>query len=340
MPLGTTTYGDINPETAGYLSKVFLTRALTLMAFEQFVSGKTLPGNETKLMRFRRYIGDNNFALANMYLTEGVVPNAQQVTMQDVTVTLRQMGGLMKLTDVIQDTHTDPVLNQMIMIQGEQAPRMVELDRWYALRALTNKYYDTAGHTSRATVNSTVTAGLLKKVIRNLERNIAVKITRMAKTSPDFNTESVNPSYIAICHTDLRNDLEAIPGFTLVKDYPSNVKVYEGECGAFSNVRFILTTETVPYSSAGAAAVTNGMISTDGTNTDVYPIFFFGQMAWDSVALKGKFAVTPMVVNPNTVSHSNPLGQFGFVSWKTMQGTVILNDTWAVLVEVGATELT
>src|SRR5208337_4999008 len=123
MPLGTTTYGDINPETAGYLSKVFLTRALTLMSFEPFVSGKVLPGNETKLMRFRRYIGDNNFAQANMYLTEGVVPNAQQVTMEDVTVTLRQMGGLMKLTDVVQDTHTDPVLNQMVMIQGEQAPR-------------------------------------------------------------------------------------------------------------------------------------------------------------------------------------------------------------------------
>lgn len=335
MPGGTTEYGTINPETAGYLAKKFLTRALSLMAFEKFVSGETLPGNSTKLMRFRRYYGDMDFATTNMYLTEGVVPNAQQLKSEDVSVTLRQMGGLMKLTDVVQDTHTDPVLNQMITILGEQGPRLIELDRFYTLRAATNKYYSNGA--ARTAVNTAPTVALFKKVVRNLERNIALSITKAAKTSPDFNTESINPCYIAICHVDLRGDLEALTGFTLVKDYPSSVKPYPGECGAYGLIRFILTTETVPYANAGGAK--GAMISTSGVSADVYPIFIFGQMAWDSVALKGKFAVTPMVVSPQTVNHANPMGQFGFVSWKTMQATVITNDNWCVLVECAATEL-
>ena len=81
------------------------------------------------------------------------------------------------------------------------------------------------------------------------------------------------------------------------------------------------------------------MISTGGTSADVYPIYIFGQMAWDSVALKGQFAIKPVVVNPSSVNQANPLGQFGFVGWKTMQGTLIKNDTWNVLLEVAATEL-
>lgn len=335
MATGTMEYGSISPETAGYLSKKFLKRALANMPFEPFVSGVTLPGNETKVMRFRRWTGDWDTAVSNMYLTEGVVPLAQQVSMEDVTVTLKQMGGLMKLTDVVNDTHTDPVLNQMFEILGEQGPRLVELDRFYALRATTNKYY--ANGTARTDVNTVVTTTLLKKATRNLERNLAAKITKIAKTSPDFNTENINPAYIGIGHIDLRGDVEALTGFTFVKDYPANVKPFENEVGSWGNIRFILGTLTVPYANGGGAKGT--MISTSGTSADVYPLYIFGQMAWDSVALKGQFAIKPTVVSPNTVNHANPLAQFGFCGWKTMQATIILNDKWNVLLEVAATEL-
>ncbi len=336
MPMGTTEYGTINPETAGYLAKKFLTRALALMALEPFVTGQTLPGNSTKQMRFRRYVGDDTFAQDNMYLTEGVVPNAQQVNMEDVTIDLRQMGGIMKITDVVEDTHTDPVLNQMYDILGEQGPRLVELDRFYTLRAATNKYYSNGA--ARSAVNTAITAGLLKKVVRNLQRNLAQKMTKMAKTDPDFNTESILPAFIAVCHVDLKGDIKGLAGFTDIKDYPKSVKIFDGEIGSVEEIRFILTTMTVPYANAGGAK--GLMISTGGVNADVYPVFIFGQMAWDSVALKGKFAVTPTVVSPKTVNHANPLAQFGFVGWKTMQGTLILRDQFCCLLEVAATELT
>lgn len=335
MPVGTTEYGDINPVTAGFLSKKFLERALQYMPFEPFVSGETLPANETKVMRMRRYYGDWDTAVAAMYIDEGETPVEQQLQSVDVTVTLVQMGGIMKLTDVVNDTHTDPVLKQQFEVLSEQAPRIIEYDRFLTLRAATNKYYSNGS--ARSAVNTAVSVNLIKKAVRNLERSIAMPITKVAKTSPDFNTENINPCFIGIGHIDLRADLEGLAGFTLVKDYPSNVKPYEGEVGAYGRIRFILSTMPVPYADAGGAKGT--MISTTGTSADVYPIFIFGKDAWDSVALKGLFAIKPMVVSPSSINAANPMGLFGFTSWKTMAGTLIKNDTWCVLLEVAAVEL-
>lgn len=338
MALGTDTYPNLSPETTGYLHGILLKRALPLMPFEPFVSGKELPGNETKVMRFRRLRLDYDTAITNMYITEGIVPPSQQTIQEDVTVTLKQIAALVKITDVVEDTHTSKVLKETFSNLGEIAPRLVELDRWYALRASTNKYYSNGA--VRTAVNTPVTASLLRKAVRNLERNVAMKITKVAKTSPDFNTENIAPAYIAVGHIDLRSDIEGLAGFTFVSNYPSNVKVFPGEIGAMGagNVRFILTSLFPSYASGGGAK--GAMISTDGTSADVYPIYIFGQDAWDSVALKGQFAIKPVVVNPGAISHSNPLGQFGFCGFKTMQGTLITNDNWNVLLEVAATELT
>lgn len=331
-----TIYGDINPEVAGYLSKTMLKRAVPLQILEPFVSGETLPSYETKTMRFRRVEGDIAFAKANAYISEGVTPNAQDVSMTDYTLTLRQMGGLMKLTDIVENHHTTKIGRQMFEILGEQAPRIIETDRFYALRAATLKYYSGVA-TSRATVIAPIQKSLLSKVSRKLFQNIALQITQMATTTPDFNTVSVRRAYVVACHTDLKYDIEQIPGFKEIADYPSGTQLYPGELGSVGDFRFVLGQDMVPYPDSGAAV--SGTLSTSGTLSDVYPIVIFGQRAWDSVAFKGEFAVTPIVINPNTPSHSNPMGLTGFVCWKTMQGTLITNPSWIVVAEVACTSL-
>jgi N4-gp56 family major capsid protein len=63
---------------------------------------------------------------------------------------------------------------------------------------------------------------------------------------------------------------------------------------------------------------------------------YFGKDAYGIVALKGKYAITPIVINPSP-SKSDPLGQRGSVGWKTWQGTVILNDAWMAVLEAACT---
>ena len=325
-------YGDITPRTAAYAPKELLKRGLPLLVLEKFMQGKTLPGNSTKSMNWRRYNSLPIVPAAN--IVEGVTPTAQKLTVTDVSITLSQMGGLTELTDVIQDTHEDPVLKEMTVIVGEQIAQSVETLRYGVLKATTNKFY--ANGAVRTDVNTAIASAIQKKIIRALKRQNAMKITNIIKSTPSFNTESVLPCYVGITHTDMENDIRGMTGFIDAKDY-GNTTPMEGEIGAVGDVRYMISNIFTSYPDAGAAK--GAMVSTSGTDADVYPILYLGRDAWAGVALKGAFAVTPTVINPSTKDKSDPLGQRGYVGWLTMQGAVILNDLWMACLESAATDL-
>jgi len=330
--MATTTYGDISPRTAAFAAKEFLKRGLPLLVLEKFMQGKPLPGNSTKSMSFRRY---NALALATTPLTEGVTPISKKLTKTDVPVTLNQYGDLVETTDVIEDTHEDDVLKETMGIIGEQAAQTIETIRYNVLKACTNKYY--ANGTARTDVNTALTAAMQKKIVRALKRQNAMMMTTVIKSTADFNTEAVRPCYVALGHTDLTDDIRGMTGFIDAKDYGHGTTPFEGEIGSVGDVRYIVSNIFTPYADGGGAA--GAMVSTSGTSADVYPVIYLGKDSWAGVALKGKFAVVPMVINPNKPSKSDPLGQRGSVAWKTMQNALILNDAWMAVAEVSATDL-
>ena len=325
------TYGDITPRTAAFASKDLLRRGLPLLVLEKFMQGKPLPANNTKSMSFRRY---EALALATTPLTEGVTPVSKKLTPTDVSVTLEQYGDVVGITDVIEDTHEDPILRETTEILGEQAAQTIETIRYNVLKAGTNKFY--ANGAARTSVNTALTATLQKKIVRGLKRQNAMMISKVIKSTPDFNTEAVLQSYVGLTHTDVEGDIRAMDGFIDAKDYGHGTTPWEGEIGSVQNVRYIISNIFVPYESAGGAA--GAMVSTDSVSADVYPVIYLGKDAWAGVALKGKFAIAPMVVNPKP-SESDPLGQRGTVGWKTMQQAIILNDAFMAVAEVAATDL-
>lgn len=326
----TTTYGDISPRTAAFVAVDLLERGLPLLTLEKFMQAKTLPANNTKSMEFRRY---NSLALATTPLTEGVTPTSKKITATDVLATLYQYGDLVEITDVIADTHEDPILKETGTILGEQAAQTIETIRFNVLKAGTNKFYSNG--TARASVNTALTDAVNKKVVRALKRQNAQLITSVIKSTPSFNTESVLPCFVGLGHTDLENDIRALTGFIDAKEYGS-VMPFPGEVGAVGQIRYVLSNIFTSYADSGGAA--GSMITTSGVSADVYPIIYLAKNAWAGIALKGQYAITPIVINP-VPSKSDPLGQRGSVSWKTMQTAVILNDAWMAVAEVAATEL-
>jgi N4-gp56 family major capsid protein len=125
-------------------------------------------------------------------------------------------------------------------------------------------------------------------------------------------------------------------GFIDVKDYGS-IPRFETEVGSCEDVRYLTSTIFSSWADGGSpTGAGTTRISTAGSACDVYPILILAKDAYGIVALKGKFAITPMVINP-TPSKSDPLGQRGSISWKTMQTAVILNDNWMYRYEVAAT---
>jgi N4-gp56 family major capsid protein len=332
--MANTTYGDISPRTAAYAEKELLKRALPFLVLEKFGQAKPLPANNSKTITFRRYTALDNTPTT---LTEGVTPGSLSMQSTDVPCVLSQYGSMITISDVIVDTHEDNILNEAIELLGEQAAQMIERMRYGILRAGTNVVY--ANGAVRSAVNTPISLALQRKVVKALKRQNAEQITKVVRSTAAFGTESVAKAFIGLCHPDCEADIRNMLGadgkscFTPVEKYGS-MSPYENEFGKVEDVRYLSSTIFAPWADAGGAKGT--MTSTGGANADVYPILYLAANAYAIVALKGMFALTPMVVNPKP-SDSDPMAQRARVSWKAMQGAVILNDAWMCRLEVGVT---
>lgn len=345
--MSTTTYGDISPAVAAYSVVRMLKRAMPYLQLEKLGQVYPLPTRSTQTAKFRRYFlsgatgsagtggGNFNVPVATTPLTEGVTPAGSTLDNQDYTVTLAQYGDYVGISDVIQDTHTDNVLQQTTDILGEQAAVTVETLRFNVLKAGTNVHYANAV-ANRAAVATKITLADQRRVTTALNRQNAKKITQVVASTPDFNTKSVEAAYMAICHPDLETDIRDMTGFKPVADYGPHTVPLEGEIGSVEQVRYMATTIAVPWTAAGAVVGATGLRSSDATNVDVYPVLIFGRDAFGIVPLKGKSSMTPMVVNPKPAA-GDPLGQRGTVGWKLYTATVILQEAFMARLEVGAT---
>ncbi|WP_165177470.1 N4-gp56 family major capsid protein, partial [Desulfovibrio sp. ZJ369] len=105
MPMTST--GNISPRTAGYFSRELLERAQPLLVVSRLGQAKPLPKNVGKVMKFRGYLHLPNQPKP---LTEGVTPAASQPTFRDIEASITQYGDYVELTDVLTDTHEDPLI--------------------------------------------------------------------------------------------------------------------------------------------------------------------------------------------------------------------------------------
>ena len=323
-----TAYGDISPRTAAYAAVELLDRGIPHLVIEKFGQAKPIPKRNSTQIKFRRY---NALSATPKALTEGVTPAATSLTSTDVTATLVQYGDRIEITDVIQDTHEDPVLMEAVEILGEQAAQMIETVRYNVLKAGTNVFY--ANGAARNAVNTKITTAAQRRVTRALKAQNARKITRVVRSTPSYGTEAVAPSFVALCHSDCESDIRDMVGFVPVEKYGS-ITPYESEIGKVEDVRYVYSTVFTAFANAGGVA--GAMISTGGANADVYPILYIGRDAYGIVPLKGAKSIMPMIVNPKP-SDSDPLAQRGHAGWKSMQTAVILNDLWMARLEVAAT---
>ena len=356
MAQAMTTYGDISPAVAAYSVVRMLKRAMPYLHIEKFGQTYPLPTNSTQTAKFRRYYmagttgaagpdtgGVNgsvpafSIPVALTPLTEGVTPSGSTITNQDYTVQLAQYGDYVTITDVIEDTHTDPVLQQMTDILGEQAAVTVETLRFNVLKAGTNVWY--AGNVAgRVNVNTSITLTDQRRVTTGLNRQNARKISTVVASNPDFNTKSVEAAYMALTHPDLESDIRSMTGFIPVASYGPHTSPFEGEIGSVEQVRYMTSTIFGAFPDAGGTTGAGTTFrSTTGNNVDVYPILIFGRDAFGLVPLKGKSSMTPMVVNPKPAA-GDPLAQRGTVGWKLWTATVILQDAFMARLEVACTQ--
>ena len=271
---GTMKYGSLDETEAFKIQKKFLSIAKRSMIMARFAQKETKAQKEGLEVRWKRF---EKFALPMVPLAEGVKPPADTLLQTIIKVKLNQYGSYVATTDVLVAAATDPIIQQVTERQSIQAAELIDFITFLHARSGTQAAY--AGGTTRATVDLEIggttgdttgsTTNLLDTAVRTLEYNEARKIAKQMTPSPKYNTEPVPEAYVAVGHTDLRKDIEKLPGFIPYVKYSNNgQQMLPGELGSVGVVRFILTTQAAPFGKLpdGTAIVSTDITATQGAS--------------------------------------------------------------------------
>lgn len=267
---------------------------------------------------------------------EGVTPAADTIVPRDITFTLNQYMALYAFTDKQYDLYEDDVATAMKEQTGERMGLVREKAIEGALLACTNKFY--SGGTTRGTVDGKITAKFMNRMVRSLRSNHAQTLRPEIAPSVNYNTSPVEASYVAYAHTDCEQDIRDLPGFIVVAKYGGKQVVSEHELGTWNNIRFILSAELAPVADSGALISGLGLVSTTGSNADVYRVILMGKEAAAQVALRGEDSLTPIWLPPKP-SSADPGGQRGYIGAKFWHTVGVLNSGWMAVGEVAISDL-
>ena len=347
-------YGTVASRNLIRAAQGMLEHAQPITVLGDFGTQREMPQNSTDTLVFRRtlpfgastvgttiegsqrYVGTPDITASNFVLAEGVTPNANTISFQDVSVTLQQYGVLFKYSSKVEQLYEDDIPGEMVKLTGETLAEVMEMVRYGVLKAGSTVIY--ANGSSRSAVNTAISLNALRKAARTLESNRARRVTSRLAPGVNFGTRAVQPAFIVFVHTDAVADIRNLPGFTRVEEYGSFKPIHDREVGACEDFRFISSPLLKSFAGAGSGTL-NGMLSVGASNVDVYPFIIIGEDCWGQVALKGMSAIKPVVLKASQTNHANPLGQFGYVGASTWFATVRLNDAFMARIEAGVTAL-
>jgi N4-gp56 family major capsid protein len=347
-------YGTVASRNLIRAAQGMLEHAQPITVLGDFGTQREMPQNSTDTLVFRRtlpfgasttgttienssrYVGTPDITASNFVLAEGVTPNSNTISFQDVTVQLQQYGVLFKYSSKTEQLYEDDIPGEMVKLTGETLAEVMEMVRYGVLNAGSTVIY--ANGSSRSAINTAISLNAIRKAARTLESNRSRRVTSRLAPGVNFGTRAVQPAYVIFCHTDAVSDIRNLPGFTRVEEYGSFKPIHDREIGACEDFRFISSPLLKSFAAAGSATL-NGMLSVGAANVDVYPFIIIGEDCWGQVALKGMSAIKPVVLKASQTNHANPLGQFGYVGASTWFATVRLNDAFMARIEAGVTAL-
>lgn len=278
-----------------------------------------------------------NVSAAAHIVAEGVTPNADTIVPRDVTFVLNQYACLYALTDKDNDLYEDDIPEAMKEQVGERMGLVRELALYGGMKAATNKFY--AGGVSRTTVAARITERFMQQMVRSLDKNHAKKMRPALSGSTEYGSAQVEASYVAYVHTDATQDIRNLPGFKETAIYGQRSVINENELGSWQNVRFIVSADLNPYPNAGAAVAGLGLLSTSGTNADVYPVIVMAKDAYAQVQIRGMGAIEPIYLPVNKEDKADPLNQRGYIGAKFWHTSGVLNPGWMAVGEAGVSDL-
>ncbi|MGI6168253.1 MAG: N4-gp56 family major capsid protein [Christensenellales bacterium] len=238
MDLNRTTTGGMSPTMQTYYDKKLLINARPNLVYQQYGQAIVLPKNSGKTIQFRKW---TPFAALTTALNEGVVPDGQSLEMSEVSATIDQYGGYVAVSDMLDLTALDPVINDSVELMGDQGGLSIDALTRDVLHGSTNVQYAGA-KTYRHLLSaggeepSVLSVDEVRKAVRTLKRNKAPQFVRDGKGY-----------YVAVVGPDTTYDLQSDSLWQDVSKYSASEQIFDGEIGKLFGVVFVETSQAVVY---------------------------------------------------------------------------------------------
>lgn len=229
----TTLDAGLSDEMKTYYSMRLINLAEPELIHDQFGQKHPIPKNSGKTIEFRKY---DSLPKALVPLTEGVTPAGQKLSMGVIRATIKQYGGYIELSDILELTAIDNNLVQATRLLASQAGRTSDTITREVLAGGTNVVYaggakdrsELVGGDATEANNKYLSVDDIRKAVR------ALKV---------MNAQKINGYFAGIIHPDTAYDLMSDKKWVDVKTYSDPDGIYEGEIGKIEGVRFVETSE-------------------------------------------------------------------------------------------------
>lgn len=297
---------NLTAEVKTYYSDYIIDVAGPELVHDQFGQKRPIPAGNGKSIEFRKF---TPLAKVTTALVEGVTPEGQALDVSTITATVKQYGGFVTLTDLLDLTAIDNVKTEAVQLIGSQAGRSLDTVVREVLNGGTNVQYHEGERAGRAnlTESDTLTVKAIKRAVRTLKRQ---------------NAKRIDDAYIGIVHPDAAFDLMNDPEWIDWQKYTTPEKMYEGEIGKIAGVRFVETTEAKVFEKSGGSS----------SNLDVYSTLIIAKDAYGTTEITGG-GLELIVKQKGSGGTADPLDQRSTIGWKASKTAERLVEDYMVRVE-------
>ncbi|MCP3810068.1 MULTISPECIES: N4-gp56 family major capsid protein [Paenibacillus] len=313
----TTGVNALTAEQAEFYQDEMLERLIPELQWTKFAEkNKNIPKRKGATTSFRRL---NSLAVNTTALTEGVTPDGVNLDIVKITAIVQEYGAWAKISEFIDLTGLDPLLQETAGLMGENAGESVDIIGRDVVAAGTNVFYAN-GKASRSTLlpADKITALDILKVRRTMKRN-KVKPIRL----PNGGT-----GYVAMVHPDVALDIMQLQEWKDQNTYVDTKNREEGMLGKMYGIYFMEVDNGVKYASGSAGAP---------AANDAYATIFLGRGAYGLPDIEGSMKPEIIVHPAGSGGVADPLNQFNTVAWKCAFAAVRLQELAIVRYESGAT---
>lgn len=301
-----TSGNNLAPEIKTYYSDYLIQLAEAQLVHDQFGQKRNIPSGNGKSIEFRQF---TPLAKITEALVEGVTPDGQALDTSTITATVKQYGGYVVITDILDLTAIDNIKTEAVQLIGSQAGRSLDTVVREVLNGGTNVQYHEGERASRSAIiaTDTLTVKAVRAAVRTLKRQ---------------NAETIDGSFVGIIHPDVAFDLMSDPTWVEWHKYTDNDAMFTNEIGKIANVRFVETTEAKIFEDAGG--------STD--KFDIYSTLIIAKNAYGTTNIEGG-GLELITKQKGSAGTADPLDQRSTVGWKATKTAERLVEDYMVRIE-------